>query len=299
LSFERLEDRTLPSAVTLIVTSTGNTVDPTLPTAGASRIMVDTLPTAIAFADAHPTDTYTVKFAPGVTGAINLGTGAGTLFMAANITINGPASGGITIEGGSTPNSMNNVQVFFIEAGVSVALNNLTIANGNQPTTEVDPGGGGIYNAGALSLTNDIFSGNNANDGAAVYNAGDATAFKCTFEGGTAFAGAGVFNVATFSMKNVLFIENQSSASGGGAYNTVTGTMTITGSEFVQNTAADGGGLENDGTMTLTNDQFIENQALFGGAIFEDLHATLTLKNVRFIGNIATMSGNDIFVPSP
>jgi hypothetical protein len=305
LRLERLEDRTLPSAVTLIVASTGNTVDPTLPAAGASRIVVDTLPTAIAFADAHPSDTYTVRFAPGVAGTINLGTGVGTLFLAANITINGPASGGITIEGGSNPNSTNNVQVFFISSGVFVGLNNLTIANGNQPTTETDPGGGDIYNAGTLSLRDDIFLGGNANYGAAIFNAGDAVAFNSMFMGGTAYRGAGVFNTGTFSMKGILFVGNQASAGGGAVFNTSTGltggttagTMTIEGSVFLQNSAADGGAIENFGTTTLKNDDFIDNHALFGGAIFEDGH--LTLKHVHFIGDTASGAGNDIFVPSP
>jgi predicted outer membrane repeat protein len=305
LYLEQLEDRTLPSAVALIVTSTGNTVDPTLPVAGASRIVVDTLPTAIAFADAHPRDTYTVTFAPGIAGTINLGTGSGTLSLDASITINGPVSGGITIEGGSTPNSTNNVQVFFIEPGVHAALNDLTIANGNQPTTDVDPGGGNIYNAGTLSLRDDIFLGGNANYGAAIFNAGDAVAFNSIFVGGTAYRGAGVFNTGTFLMKDVVFIGNQASAGGGALFNTNTGltgavtagTMTIKGSVFLQNSAADGGAIENFGTMTLKNDAFIENHALVGGAIFEDGH--LTLEHVRFIGDTASVAGNDIFVPGP
>jgi hypothetical protein len=298
----------MPSAVTLIVTTTGSTVDSTLPVSGQSRYTVDTLPTAVAFANAHPSDTYTVKFASGVAGAINLGTGSGTLVIDANITINGPGSGGITIEGGTVPNSPNNVQVFFIDPGVSVVLKNLTISNGYQPTTETDPGGGGIYNGGTLTLTSDVLSGNSANTGAAIYNAGEAEASRTTFTGGTAFAGAAVFNTGTFVMNSDLLVGNSASASGGAVYNARTGpnglptagTMIIKGSEFLQNTAgADGGAMENDATMTLKNDQFVMNHAMFGGAIFEDSNAHLTLKSVRFIGNVATVAGDNIFVPSP
>jgi hypothetical protein len=67
------------------------------------------------------------------------------------MTVNGPASPGITISGG------NEVRVMQIAPKATVKLNNLTVTDGFN---RLFLNGGGIQNDGALTVTNSTFSGN-------------------------------------------------------------------------------------------------------------------------------------------
>ena len=59
------------------------------------------------------------------------------------------------------------MRVFTVNAGVTLNLNRLTAANGDAA------GGGGIANAGTLTVSNSTFSGNNAvGDGGGILNYG-------------------------------------------------------------------------------------------------------------------------------
>jgi hypothetical protein len=77
------------------------------------------------------------------------------------LTIHGPVSPGITIDGGTK------VRVMQVASGAMLNLNKLTIANGNGLSAGVSPvcsfppfcGGGGIFNSGTLTVTHSTFSG--------------------------------------------------------------------------------------------------------------------------------------------
>lgn len=85
--------------------------------------------------------------------------------------------------------------VFKIDAGTEVALNGLTISNGNGAE------GGGIDNAGTLTLTNDTISGNFANSGGGIHNAGALTLSNTTIKGNSSISGTQISNVGAGTIK--------------------------------------------------------------------------------------------------
>src|SRR5262249_45341367 len=84
------------------------------------------------------------------------------------LSINGPASPGITIDGG------DKVQVMEVGSGATLNLKNVTISNGigGPPLGQ----GGGIFNHGTLNLNNVTVSNNNffplIQEGAGIFNDG-------------------------------------------------------------------------------------------------------------------------------
>jgi CSLREA domain-containing protein len=104
-----------------------------------------------------------------VTGTVQLG---GTLPQVTDrgLTINGPASPRITIDGGGS------VQVMQVASGATLNLQNLPITRGYDN----DVGGGGIENFGTLTVTNSTFSGNNAAQGGSILNFSGSASLKGT-----------------------------------------------------------------------------------------------------------------------
>jgi len=89
--------------------------------------------------------------------------------------------------------------------------------------------GGGIYNAGTLTVENSCMYGNSAQYGGAIYNAGTAT-------------------VTDSDITN-----NSATVEGGGIYNNVGAVLFITNSTVCDNSAPLGADLSNHGTATITN----------------------------------------------
>jgi hypothetical protein len=101
-------------------------------------------------------------------------------------------SAGLIIDGGSaniTVSGNNAVRVFEVRSGAKLTLNNLTVANGRGAS------GGGIYNAGTLTVSNSTLSGNNApyvsTSGGAISNRGTVTVINSTLSGNSAGASRG------------------------------------------------------------------------------------------------------------
>ena len=99
-------------------------------------------------------------------------------------------------------------RIFSIPAGVTVALDRLTIANGNK----VNGDGGGIFiNLGNLTLTNSTLLNNTAVRGGAICNnGGTVTITNSTFSGNTANSGGGGINnlSGNLSIINVTLVDN-------------------------------------------------------------------------------------------
>jgi len=218
---------------------------------------------------------------------------AATITIAKNLTINGDGQT-VTISGG------NAVRVFIVNAGVSLTLNNLTIANGKIFAGDH---GGGISNAGTLAITNSTFSGNSTTTGygGGINNngTGTLTVTNSAFSGNSAplAGGGGIFNSGTLTVTNSIFSGNSASSSGngGGIYNN-SGTATITNSSFSVNSATNwGGGIYiNAGAVTLTNSTFSGNGAYKGGGIYIYTGATMTLTNSTFSGNNSSPNGGTV-----
>ncbi|KAK2947545.1 hypothetical protein BLNAU_17511 [Blattamonas nauphoetae] len=103
-------------------------------------------------------------------------------------------------------------------------------------------------------------------------NAGDIyTIASCLFREGTTLANGKAIIVQSFStasVSNCFFTNNDNMGKEGGAIRS-DGTLTLTGSSFLSNTAVKGGALSADGALlTLSNCSFINNRAdAEGGAV--------------------------------
>ena len=214
-----------------------------------------------AIADAASGDTITFNLS-GCPCTITL---ASQLTIDKNLTITGPGAGQLTISGN------NAVRVFQVNAGSTLNLSGVTVANGNVGTSD---NGGGIANRGTLTVSGSTFSGNSGHFGAAILNVdGTLTVSGSTFSGNSAFDGGGIENVS--------------------------GTVTVSGSTFSGNSAStDGGGIDSlDGTLTVSGSTFSSNSASEGGGIFE-LDTATTISNSTFSGNTASEEGGGIWALS-
>jgi len=239
---EALEDRLTPSTLTVLNnTDTGVKGDGSL----RGEILA-----------ANSGDT--IVFAPSVH-AITLTSGA--LAVPTSLAIQGPGSAKLTISGHGAS------RVFDINSGVSVTLSGLTVTDGQAVT------GGGIDNAGILTLNNCTLSANQSTGsataptetspegGGAILNEAGATLTlnHSTLTGNTANAfnntvdvfGGGLLNQGSATVISCTISGNQATGGGGGSF--------FGGSV--------GGGLDNYGgaTLTVTNSSFSDNQALGSG----------------------------------
>src|ERR1043166_1399277 len=181
----------------------------------------------------------TINFS--VTGVITLTNGE--LLISKSLTINGPGAASLSVSGNA------NSRVFFISSGVMTSISGLTIHNGHadNSTSTYSPGqsGGGVYNAGSLTLSACAVASNSAGSGAiasirggnggnggsggGIYNAGALTLSSCTVNGNSAGGGG----------EAGLGSPGGLGGAGGGIYNA--GTLRLNGCTFSGNTGGIGG----------------------------------------------------------
>ena len=260
---------------------------------GSLRYAVDNMPAGT-----------TIDFAQNVTGTITLSNGP--LDITTNVTINGPGAGTLAISG----NQLS--QVFDVSSGVTATIDGLTIENGAAPSSEVTGSaaqGGGIYNAGNLSLGNDSFTGNAASgssgsghktgSGGAIYNTTGAnlSVNGSTFTGNSAAKYGGAIYVAggVVTLTSGTVAGNTAGVIGGGIYNN--GSLTVSDSTISGNKAIanDGGGIENLGTLLLTNSTAALNSANsaagYGGGIENYGQGTIVSTSSTIADNSAFYGG--------
>ncbi len=245
LRCETLEDRRLLSVFT--VTGTGDEhLQPgsMLPVAGQpDTYEVSSLRAAVEAANQNPGDD-TIDFDPValanqtimlLNGPLEL-TGA-----AVTTTITGLGANQLTVDGSNT------YCVFYVDSGVTADISGLTISHGSAGEN-----GGGIFNAGTLTLTDSVLYENSAPFGGGVYNAG------------------------TLTLTDSNLSENSSVWDGGGIFNA--GTATITGSNLNGNSASYGGVIYNNGTLTIDDSLLSDNSASYnGGAILNSFNGSATI----------------------
>jgi hypothetical protein len=155
--------------------------------------------------------------------------------------------------------------IFTVNSYATVSLAGLRIANGSAPFQPPRADGGGIWNAGTLTISNSSISGNQA-DG----------------------TGGGIFNTGTLTISNSSISGNYTRPGGvgGGIFNT--GTLTIGDSTLSYNGAhqhcskfdcfgGDGGAILNSGTLIMSGSTVAHNDEDFG-AIGD--YGTFTLSNM-------------------
>ncbi|QDU07870.1 choice-of-anchor Q domain-containing protein [Gimesia aquarii] len=107
--------------------------------------------------------------------------------------------------------------------------------------------------------------------------------------------GGAILNYGNLTLEDVE-IRNSLANRGGALFNN--GVVTITESEFIQNTAIAGGGAifnTNGGTVTLTMSNISNNNAENGGAIYNTLTGTLEIIDTTLDSNTATIAGGAIY----
>ena len=176
----------------------------------------------------------------------------------------------LTIDGSSLTNAVqlngnHASRIFSVNSGTTNVLNSLTITNGYSSGTFPNYNGGGIYNAGSLTVNNCTLAGNTnrgASVGGGIYNnSGSLTVNQSTLSGNHSDGyGGGIKNDGTLTVNQSTVSGNSASgtpgASGGGIAN-YTGTLNLTNSIVAGNTAtviADiAGTITTSGGVNLTN----------------------------------------------
>jgi CSLREA domain-containing protein len=233
-----------------------------------------------------------------------------------SLTLTGGGASTTIIDGNKSvrPNS----RVLAAGSGITVNISGVTIHNGGTDGS----GGGGIFNAGTLTLSTSTVSGNNAtnNGGSIDDDAGD---------------GGGIYNssTGTVTLTHSTVSGNNAGDDGGGMRNVAGGTVTLTHSTVSGNTAGDGGGgIRNAGTLTLINSTVSGNTAGgdgggiynfsgtaqafnstitanwagaelngtgLGGGVHNAAGATFTFQNTILADNSETLPVGDFFVATP
>ena len=198
---------------------------------------------------------------------------------------------GITIAGGKVNNGGG------ISNFGSLTINASTIS-GNSATY-----GGGFSNFGTLTMDASTVSGNSADNGGGILNFGTLTITASTISGNSALAfggiyaaggtltitgstissnsadrdpGGGIFNDSVVTIDSCTISGNSAGYDGGsyncggGIYNDMYGTMTITGSTLSGNVTVDGvgGSIYNSGALSIDSSTISGNSAVEGGGIY-------------------------------
>ncbi len=219
-----------------------------------------------------------------VTGTINL-TGA-LPDLSSNIDIQGPGAATLTVR----RDTGGDYRIFSVGSGATVSLSGLKLSNGlargqfstSPPWSYIPANGGGISNAGMLTVSNCTVSGNGAafpDEAGGIFNSGTLTLNNSTVSGNAARWAGGISNSGTLTLNN----STVSSNSFGGIFNYGSGTLTVSSSTISEN---DGQGIFNRGTLTVTNSTISGNSAEDGGGIYV-LSGMVTVTNSTISGNTA------------
>ena len=213
-------------------------------------------------------------------------------------TIKFTVSGTITITGSALPAILNNLiidgtgqtiavdgvgsfQVFAVNPGATLTLNDLTIQNGAGAMLS----GGGIGNKGTLSVTNCKVSGNS---GAGIYSTGTLNLTGSTISSN---ADGGIVNGdnATLNVTNSTISDNTTGIDPGVGISS-SGTLTVNNSTISGNS---GGGIGIEGffvmgvSTTVTNSTVSSNS----GSGLANFFATMTVSNSTIADNSSTSGG--------
>ncbi len=211
------------------------------------------------------------------------------------------------------------VSAFPIAAGFDIQINDeqmrvlqingsiFTVQRGVNGTTAAVHQTGDTINLvqGALSVTNSLIDGNNADFGGGIYTDtdGQMAIVDSVVSNNTATTdGGGVFNDRTGAAQvtGSTISENQAGRHGGGIYNNDLAILNVSDSTLTSNTAGlGGGGLFNElaATATISNSTIAFNQANDGGGIYND-DGSVTVSISALSANSATTNGGGAFVTS-
>jgi predicted outer membrane repeat protein len=203
--------------------------------------------------------------------------------IAEQLTIAGPGAASLTISGN------NSVGVLVVNAGVTLDLQNVTVANADNA----------IFNlGGTLRVTGSVIADNVGLDGAGIYNsAGVVEVVGSTLSGNKAdYYGGALYSSGTVTIRNSTLSNNSTSPFlsgwGGGIY-IHRGALTVIQSTLSGNSSncfgCLGGGILNFGSATIVNSTFSGNSSRGGGGIHT--YGPVSITSSTLANNTAGISG--------
>jgi hypothetical protein len=210
-----------------------------------------------ALADANDGDA--INFA--VTGTIGLTSGG--LVIAKNVTISGPGTAQLSIDGNQTDS------VFGVDPDKTATISGLTVRNGQV----------GIGNVGTLTVSNCTVSGNSSGGLSNVANGQASTNATLTIANSIISdnSGPGIYNFAFMGSATITILNSKLTGNGGGIYTS---------------------GFEGGTNVTVNNSTVSGNSADLGGGIYSYWSA-VTIVNSTLSGNSAGTSGGGIYAEGP
>jgi hypothetical protein len=203
------------------------------------------------------------------------------LFVTKSLTIQGPGTGNLTIDGNNASDPMLEI----INSSV-VTISGLTMEHA---------GGSGLFvQQGTLTVNQCRFA---HNVGSAIVNGGTLTVNDSVFDTNqTGNLGGAIYNNAGASINTSSFIGNSAGAGGGAIYNSggiAIHASTFSGNQTVASNSSRGGAIGSSGDMSIDNSTFAGNAASgFGGALQLDHAATMV--SSTFSGNYSALGGNAV-----
>jgi hypothetical protein len=188
---------------------------------------------------------------------------------------------------------MQRAGVIYVQPGLSLELSDVEVTNGTSDDSSL--GGGGILNAGNLSLTDVAIHHNQARAaaGGGLWNfCGTATLVRSpVYANAAEVRGGGIFNDGgSLSLVASDVYGNTAQYRGGGLFNFAEaakcrspkpgrGAVTVVGSSIHNNSARFGGGvLSFGGSLSLTRSNVTANVAPVYAGVFADADAAFTLR---------------------
>jgi hypothetical protein len=255
----------------------------------------DSGPGSLRQALVEANDGDTIDFDPALKGQAIILTTA-ELLIDKSITISGPGPNLLAV---SRAQNAPGFSIFHVGAGLTVAIQGLTISNGSA--TQFGCGGGILIDGSTLTVTNCTVS-NNSTDGTGggICTENNAT---LTFESSTLSGnyagdyGGGMANDGTITIKNSTLSDNRGEFAAGAILNgfSTGASLTVSNSTLSGNTTQlHGGGIFNGAQAVITNSTLNGNSGMNGGAIVNRL-GTLEIKNtVLNRGDLGPNILNDI-----
>jgi predicted outer membrane repeat protein len=216
----------------------------------------------------------------------------------------GVSAHGVTISG---TRFLSNTSMLM---GGAIASSQVTVIDGHFEDNLAFQDGGAIFVGSALQMTNTEVSNNSAGgNGCGVYNNGGTTLVtggrfvgnRCWNSDTTAGIGGGLFTWDVLVLSGTQFISN-TARQGGGLY--ARGPAIMMDSRFERNRStgilfSSGGGMVAGGSLSMTGTQFISNTAVFdGGGLYFYASGDARIVNSLFAHNTTNSDGAGLFLYS-
>lgn len=224
-----------------------------------------------------------------VKGGYNASTGARDI--ASNIT---------TFTGDDNGDGTGDHRILTLGGNMNVTFDGISFVKGKV----AGQGAGLMISGGSWSFTDCTFSGNNANNGGAIRfeSTGNLALTRTTFDANEASGDGGALSLqhGSITLTNCTLTKNEAGGLGGAIDIFGDAVMTATNSSFSGNEANFGGAIDvESGTQTISGGSFENNTASTNaGAIRVEKNAYLSINGTSFLGNSAQKYGGALDIES-